>query len=142
MSQPQDFNAQNMAAPIESREQSSSPFQHNGASLPGVPSNEMYQAGQDYNGLASLDGFTTGINMGGLGVQNVYPISDPFADQQPAYAVGGFDSQKGINTGAIPVSFSNQNMYWDGTGVVSFHDVNAQPELQGYSPMEPANTDE
>jgi hypothetical protein len=137
---PQDLEAARMAAPTERHEIASNPFQTNGVGFQGSPAFEPFETGQDYQGLASLNGFPSGVSIGGLDSASLYPVANPFPDQHPAYQVTGYDTMRGITYPAIPVSFSNEKVYWDGVQneVVGFHDYsgNAQPELQSKTTTE------
>jgi len=140
---PRDLQAAQQAAPQEQAELANDPFSgKNHASLPGSPANEPYAVGTDYQGLASQEGFSTGVGIGvesgqeGLAVDpmgGVYPNPIvPFPNIAPTPPnVTGFDSMQGVTYPAIPVSYSNENMYWDGVheGPVGFHQANnVQPE--------------
>ena len=152
--QPQDFLSQQHAAPQEQAFRDNNPFEVNGIGFQGAPDFESYQIGQDYNGLAPLDNFSSGVGIGveseqeGLmrdAMRDVYPNPiEPFPHVVPGYEVSQQDAMRGVTYPAIGVVMGNEKMYFSGltNEVLSFHEMNAQPELQGYHPMGPANTDE
>lgn len=109
-----DQQAQEQAHPTEQQEIRNDPFTGaNHASLPGVPANEPYMIGDELNRIGQGQ-FSRGVNLGGLDAANLYPVSNPFPDQQPAYDASGFDSMRGINSGIVnsDMTMSNERMYW------------------------------
>lgn len=132
---PRDLQAAQHAFPVEQAEVRADPFTGaNHAELPGVPANEQYMIGNELN-RTEQGQFNQGVSMGGLDAASLYPVSDPFADQHPAYdQYQGFDSMRGLYSGtAVPAELANQSMYLIGGRAVS---------AEEYYGQRPANTDE